>query len=125
MSDKVEVVYNACFGGFGLSADAVRLGRELSGDPRWAGCLLVGERFDDGGVYEGFGERQDATHHDSDFPRHDKTLISVVKRLGEKANGMCAKLRVATLDGRRYRIYEYDGSESVVEPNDGEWTVVP
>ena len=30
-----KVVYNACYGGFSLSREAVILARELSGDPEW------------------------------------------------------------------------------------------
>lgn len=100
-----KIVYNACYGGFALSAQAVRRGKELSKSKCW---LEVDEKY---GFFNG--------------PRHDYALVQVVEELGDAANGMCAKLRIAEVeDGTRYRIDEYDGSESVITPDDQwEWTI--
>jgi len=51
-----------------------------------------------------------------DYDRTDPKLIECVEKLGDKANGSCAKLRVIEIpDGIDYEIDEYDGFESVEE----------
>lgn len=101
-----KVVYNNCFGGFSLSADAVRLGKSLSTSEHWN---EVCEKY---GQFRG--------------PRHDATLVFVVERLGEKANGDCARLAVEDIYGdREYKIDEYDGNETVVRRgNEYGWVAV-
>ena len=113
----VKVAYNKCFGGFSLSREAIFRGREISGNPKWAGCILKGERYDDGSVAS-----DDYGHIDFDFPRTDLVLIKIIEELGGRANGMYAKLAIAEIAaGTKYRIDEYDGSESVMTIDDYEW----
>lgn len=51
-----------------------------------------------------------------DIPRDDKDLIAVVEKLGDKANGCCAKLGLVNIpDGVEFTIEEYDGLEHVAE----------
>lgn len=91
-----KVVYNACYGGFSISRKAQEyLG--LPVDEYGCNCPL---------------------------DRHDPKLVEMVEKLGDEAGGMCADLQIATISGNKYRIDEYDGNESVIEPNDGEWTVI-
>lgn len=120
----VKVAYNACYGGFSLSTEAVQLARRLSGNPNWGDCTLVGEPYSDGsGVREeSFGS--DSHHLDSSYPRHDPVLIEVIETLGSLASGECASLEVATLKGDRYIVDEYGGFESVQEPEDISWITV-
>lgn len=95
-----KIVYNACFGGFGLSAEAVEMGKAISGDPDW-------------GSYDCMDKTE----------RHDAVLVSVVEAIGKKASGFYADLRVMdVLDGTRYRIDEYDGRETVVTSYD-DWSI--
>lgn len=51
------------------------------------------------------------------FPdRTDPDLIAVVEKLGDEANGDCAKLKIVEIpDGVDYEIQEYYGNESVHE----------
>jgi len=43
-------------------------------------------------------------------------LIKVVKKLGKKASGFCANLKIVKIpDDIEYKIEEYDGLESVEE----------
>ena len=49
--------------------------------------------------------------------RYARNLVAVVEQLGVEANGRCADLQIAVVE-RRYRIEEYDGSETVMEPKD-------
>jgi len=116
-----KVAYNACFGGFGLSREAVLLGRELSGDPKWGGATIKGDVYSDGKIVgHDFGEV------DYKFPRHDPILIAVIERLGKAANGEYADLRIEEIpSGTPYRIDEYDGRESVETAETYTWTVAP
>lgn len=87
-----KVVYNACYGGFGLSEEAIQYLKDKHG-----------------------------LNPDEKFERHDKRLVDVVEALGDKASGFCAKLAIAEIESRMYRIDEYDGCESVETPNSYEW----
>jgi hypothetical protein len=107
-----KVVYNGCFGGFGLSNEAmdrmVELGYDgLKPNPEYipnSKSMFHSQKY----------------YGDYDIPRHDPILVQVIEELGEKADGMCAKLAIAEVSGP-YRIDEYDGSERVVEPDGYDW----
>ena len=96
-----KVVYNIGDGSFTISHEALRRMQELgftgdfieSGDSIWLHLC----------------------------PRHNPFLIQAVEELGEKANGFSSDLKIAQVFGP-YRIEEYDGSETVMEPDDYEWT---
>lgn len=114
-----KIAYNACYGGFSLSNEAILLARQISGDPKWGDAVLKGEAYGDGSICN-----SDWDSHHVDVPRTDPTLIKVIEQLGEKAGGMCSNLKIANLpEGTRYRIVEYDGFESVKTPDDYEWSV--
>lgn len=120
---KHKVAYNGCYGGFGLSKEAVLLARELSGDPQWAGIKIKGDKFGsqpDAPVWN----HENPTSPDSGFPRHDPVLIKVIEELGKRADGGSAFLCIEEIEGNKYRIDEYDGNETVVVPNEEEWTVI-
>lgn len=97
-----KVVYNACYGGFSLSPEAVRRARALSGNPTWGDA---DEEY--GFIY--------------DVPRHDPVLVQVVEELGEKANGSSADLRIKDIGTSLYRITDYDGCEFVETPDYIDW----
>ncbi|MEI7511969.1 MAG: hypothetical protein WCK01_00715 [Candidatus Uhrbacteria bacterium] len=95
----IKVVYNACYGGFGISRAAKKL-----------------LRF--------HGVREDLLRVEGIFlPRHDWRLVLAVEMLGEGASASCADLKIAELTGDRYIINEYDGSERVIEPQQIAWVV--
>jgi hypothetical protein len=99
MESKVKtykVVYNACFGGFGLSHLAISRLKE-----------------------HGFSFEDD---YDFNFiPRHDLALIRVIEDLGSAASDRFSDIRIKEIHGSHYRISEYDGRESVIVPDDMEW----
>ena len=98
-----KVVYNGCYGGFGLSKEASEYLNKHCGtkiDPEY------------GYIDE------------NEVPRHHKGLVEVVELMGEKANGFCAKLKIAEIDNPMYRIDEYDGFESVETPDTYNWVVI-
>jgi hypothetical protein len=90
-----KIVYNACYGGFGLSKAALDMYNELSGRN-----VTYGE----------------------DVSRTDPFLVRVVEALGDKAGDRFSELRIRELKrGTKYRIDEYDGWESVMTIDDYEW----
>jgi hypothetical protein len=113
-----KIVYNACFGGFGLSTKAMQRYAEIKG---WT-YKLNGEigsfQFDQ--VVNDKGEEIS----DYDISRTDPALVQVVEELGEEADGWAAKLVICELEpGTRYRIDEYDGNESIETEHDIYWQI--
>ena len=142
-----KVVYNACFGGFGLSREAIQRYWEIKGQQIWIEddkkysalgfCFFTvwlvppeerlemryGEEFDAMTTDEkiAYTKALNAqTWYADDVDRHDPVLVQVVEELGDKANGDYAELRIAEVSGP-YRIDEYDGSESIETPNSYDW----
>ena len=95
-----KVVYNGCYGGFSISTAALKRMEELG---------FKGDAH----VYKGLVAL-------FNFERHDPALVQAVEELGDKANGVCACLKIAEVSGP-YRIEEYDGAETVYEPGDYDW----
>ena len=113
--EMTKIVYNACYGGFSLSDEAVEMYLALKGfrytktPDRWGSHYTV----------EG-----DPDFYNRDIERDDPILALVVETLGERANGDCAKLRIEDLPkGTLYRINEYDGYESIETKEDLDWKV--
>ena len=127
-----RVVYNACYGGFGLSAEAVRRYAEIAGitlyehtDEVFTSWYRVPreeyQRLIASGDYQAANE---AYFSVSDMSRTDPALVQVVEELGERANDSFAQLFITEVpEGTRYRIDEYDGLESVMTVDDYEWSV--
>ena len=137
-----KVVYNACYGGFNLSREACKRYWELQGKEVWIeqdkqfksldmftvwlvppeerlkqkdwSSMSLTERI----AYN--KKHSEQTWYYNNVDRHDPILVQVVEELGAKANGSCAKLSIAEVSGP-YRIDEYDGNETVVEPDGYDW----
>lgn len=110
-----KIVYNACFGGFGLSYEAVEMYLDLKGFKYTRTKDRLGSDFSVEG-WEDF--------YYGDIERDDPVLVQVVETLGEKANGSFANLKITDLPkGTLYRITEYDGYESVETKEDLDWKV--
>ena len=77
----MKFVINRCFGGFGLSNEAIK---ELD--------------ISEEDIY--------------DLERNDPRLVAVVEKLGDRANGDYAKLRVVEVD-ILWSIRNYDGREEI------------
>lgn len=136
----MKVVYNNCFGGFGLSHRGIMRYAELKGLTLYP---FVDQRDKDGRLQ--FGKVKAATSaelesaflvhycttpeysNDSywsgrDIERDDPALVQTVEELGDLANGQCAKLAIEEVPaGTLYRIDEYDGNESVMTQAQYEW----
>lgn len=87
-----RIVINKCFGGFGLSDEALDLYKAKSG---------IGKNDE---VY------------DRNIERDDSTLIEVIEELGPMAYGDCSELKIVEIpDGVEWTIEEYDGKEWISE----------
>ena len=119
-----KVVYNKCYGGYGLSGEAVRKYCAIKGitvftEVRpWCNIYHLTPPEDRTGDWE-----RDQTFEPYDIPRHDPVLVQVVEELGSAANGSSASLAIDDSNtGLAYRIREHDGYETVEWIGD-EWTV--
>jgi hypothetical protein len=59
-----------------------------------------------------------------EIPRHDKLLVQLVEEFLQSDKKDQTDLAILEIDSNRYLINEYDGWESVVEPNDIDWIEV-
>lgn len=112
-ADSNKVVYNACYGGFSLSKKAIQRLVELGAHE------MLNEIKEHDEVFQDFKYLGD--NYRCNLSRHDNRLVQVVEELKEESGGSGAKLEIATILSNKYIIEEYDGMESVVEPNDLDW----
>ena len=137
-----KVVYNACYGGFNLSREACKRYWELQGKEVWIKDgdftdtftvwlvppeerLTKPEPWYSAPIEERIAynkKHSEQTWSDHNISRHDPILVQVVEELGDKANGMCAKLAIDEISGP-YRIDEYDGNETVETPGSYDWII--
>ena len=112
-----KIVYNACYGGFGLSNKAIQRYSDL------AGLGLIYKEDSDRGW--GHWELPDGEYwDDSDLSRTDPILVQVVEELGKEADGPSAVLAIDELpSGTLYHIHEYDGLETVMTQDAYDWSV--
>lgn len=135
-----KIVYNACYGGFGLSHEAVMRYAELEGIKLYFNkqyssyhyYLIPVEEYNRIRAVEQakpvgsgrFKECNDAYFSVCSIERTDPILVQVVEELGERANGNYAKLMIADIPaGTLYRVEEYDGYESIMVQDDYNWNV--
>ena len=109
-----KVAYNTVYGGFSLS----RLGLDWlvdHGHPMAIEVARGPNPLDDnwtrGVCWDG--------------PRHDPMLVLAVETLGSaKVSGPTADIQLHELRGDRYIIREYDGLETVIEPDEIHWVSI-
>ena len=94
-----KIVVNKCFGGFGLSVEAIKRLQELRGKS-------YNEEYNKISVKDDFRGKE----------RTDPLLIQVVEELGDKASSRYANLKIIEIpDGIDWEIDEYDGLETIHE----------
>jgi hypothetical protein len=85
----MKIVINACYGGFGLSKEALALFNERSGT---------------------------VVAYEDKIKRDDPILVEIVEQLGEDAGGNFAELKVVDIpDDVQWQVEEYYGNEWVAE----------
>ncbi len=110
-----KIVYNACYGGFGLSDEAIEMYLDLRGFK----YKKIKERWVSGYEVEGW---KDFYYRDID--RADPVLVQVVETLGDKSNGNFSNLEIKDVpEGTLYRITEYDGYETIETKENLDWKV--
>lgn len=136
-----KIVYNASYGGFGLSDAAIMRYAEIKGitlyssvsefgstsyylcEPEEYERILAEERANPVGLLR-YARSNAMYFSDRDIDRDDPVLTQVVEELGDGASGDYAELRIAELPaGTLYRIDEYDGMESVMTQDSYDWRV--
>ncbi len=104
----MEIILNKCYGGYGLSDEAVRLYLTKKNIPIVLNPAYASKYF----KYYIVGD--DERFSDSSISRTDPIIIEVVKELGKRSNDSSAKLEIVSIpDGCQYLIDEYDGMESI------------
>jgi len=106
-----KIVINADYGGFCLSREAVLLARKLSNNPKWGGCCIKGD------IWEDSKKTCDTDYgYINDITRDDAVLVAVVAKLKKKANNAHSNLKIVSIpDGVEWQVEEYDGSEWIAE----------
>lgn len=136
----MKVAYNACYGGFSLSSEALDAFAKKKGitltwyekmyNPngyKKVQGIPSGDNYKYQSLSKDFGEwfleantGNDEFYYPSFYEqeaRIDQDLISVIEELGDKASGSCSKLRIKEIpDGASFEITEYDGFEGVEPP---------
>ena len=110
-SKGYKVVLNSCFGGFGLSKEAIK--------------MLIDKHGLDINSEHGYVDNEDfgIVDESHDAYRMDKRLISVVEELGvEEASGRFAQLRIVdvpdeVVDVHGWHIDDYDGCLLYTSPS--------
>lgn len=121
-----KIVYNKCYGGFGLSNEAIELYLQLKNIPF---VKATKDRYPC--QYYTFATKEQAepskrgiAFDDYAIPRNDPALVAVVEQLGATANSSFANLAIIDLPtGTRYFIDEYDGYESVQTEESITWSI--
>jgi len=137
----MKVVINVCFGGFGLSDEAyeelIKLGipvRKYEPEKRGEDGRYIRPENNKGQI---IFDRELTPENEDECPdlyrkghgilgryweswldddRTNPLLVQTVEKLGEKANGRCAELKIVEIpDGTEYTIEEYDGWEHIAE----------
>lgn len=114
-----KIVYNNCFGGFGLSDEAFEKLLDLKGIA-WS----KEETTFGSSQYHNLSEEEPEYLYRYRFyeDRSDPDLVKVVEELGSKANNSFSELVIYDVpEGSRYRIEEYDGNESVMKEEEYAW----
>ena len=110
-----KIVVNSCYGGFGLSHEAIVRYGEIKG----LNLTVVPtgkESFDMYRYYkDGIQDTKHGLYH-YDISRDDPALVQTVEELGEAANDRYAQLRIVDVPNDvEWYIDEYDGIETVRE----------
>ena len=126
----MKLVINKCYGGFGLSSDAILKlinfdcrSIKIQTESSYTSENLIDkknhEEIGSGftkGRFENVLYKDGLVYRYNDESRADPILIQVVEIMGKEANGSNAKLSIVEIpDDIEYTIEEYDGIEWVAE----------
>ena len=108
----MKVVINRCYGGFGLSHEAIMKYAHLAKInlvPKPTKYSTIPYEYYIDGIEENFWSEYN-------IARDDPTLVKIVEQMGESAGTMYAELKVVEVpDNVKWHICEYDGIEHIAE----------
>ena len=105
----MKVIINSCYGGFGISNEALKLYLDKKGIK----YTIEEKNSSFGNDFYGLDGKYLLGR---EIARNDPVLIEIIEELKDKANGFCAKLEIVDIpDDAEWYIEEYDGSEWVAE----------
>lgn len=112
-----KIVINDQAGGFGLSPQAIRLARVLSGNPQWENAIIEGECYPDGKISKYTHIRR------IESKRDDPVLIKVIEILGiEKASGEGCTLKIVEVPaGVEWQLSETDNGYEYIREKHRSW----
>ena len=143
-----KIVYNNCTGGFGISYKAYKWLIEHHMEDEYLSREYNDKYIESRKYVKIVYDKQDPTqyyvrdtrveqHHTDDelnklcmlvtpdIPRHHPLLVQCVEELGsEVVSGPCAKLAITEIGGKIYRIDDYCGRETVIEPDYDNYIIV-
>ena len=108
----MKIVINKCYGGFGLSEEAVLLYAKKKG----LNLIIQRKKGLKLNHYYLNEKKDDNYFRERDIQRNDPILVEVVEELGEKADDTYSELKIVEIpDDVEWIIEEYDGNEWVAE----------
>ena len=109
----MKIVINKCYGGFGLSEEAIL----LYGKKKDLNIIAVKDKIMKNLCHFYLNEVKDGNYFcERNIQRNDTALIEVVEELGKKAYSYCAELKIVEIpDDVEWIIEEYDGKEWIAE----------
>ncbi len=112
-----KIVINSCYGGFGLSQEALReLQKRLPPDSEMVVVARKDPDNPEAQIDAAEQYRYFVEHGPVLSTRSNPQLVEVVEELGSRANGLCANLKIVEIpDDVDCVIKEYDGDEWVAE----------
>ena len=119
------VVYNGCYGLYGLSQDVIDWLEANARDEIKEKIRAIRTEVNRSPPHFANIEALIRMKTADEIPRHDPDLVRCVQTIGVSAGGVSANLCIYELKGNQYRIEEYDGKEWVVEPCDEEYITIP
>lgn len=107
-----KIVINTCWGGFGLSDEALLRYAEIKGLK-----LVRVEATDYGNDSFYINEIHDDNYFfDQCIDRNDPCLVQVIEEMGKDASDVYSELKVVEIpDGVEWEIDDYDGRETIEE----------
>ena len=111
----MKVVLNVCYGGFGLSDEAMELYLTKTGQVPFYKIKLYGNSHYATEPFVGTKTNGKYLSYSS-IERNDPVLVEIVETLGKKSWDQCAELKVVDIPKDvAWEIYEYDGNETIRE----------
>ncbi len=114
----IKVVYNAKYGGFSISQECAQF---MADNGSKEAQRMLKEYKDDGICQWWYGNWEG--------DRHDPLLVQAIETLGRRIEHVYIDAEgeqhgIRALRGTKYIVREYDGLESVIEPDDITWIEV-